>query len=283
MTFSIVTVVFNDIIHIEKTMESVINQTYKNVEYIIIDGGSTDGTKEKIREIVLKHAEIIQEDKEDSKYFLYAQAKKYQNFYFKFLSQKDKGIFDAMNKGVILSQNDYINFVNCGDFLHNQNVLANIAALNFSADVFYGDLEICYLDHNHKFIKKTSRNLDDLYCLFRDFGHPNCFIKSQVHKKYLYDTNYKLASDYDLIYKLYRNHCKFYFSDIVISTFNSGGASDQNGFKSLREALKIALFYNTNFIVKIKIIFYYFFSLSKKIAKLYLPVSFVKSLLKFKG
>lgn len=280
-SFSIVTIVYNDVTHIKETMESVINQSYKNIEYILVDGKSNDGTKEAILELITSCAIITLEDQKEDRFYLEATHNTYPTLTFKFLSEKDKGIYDAMNKGIALATKEWINFANCGDILYTSDVLQKIASLDIQEyEVIYGDLNINYTDHNFYFHKKTNADLKKLYRLFFDFGHPNCFIKTNIHKHFLYDTKYTLSSDYDLIYKLYHHHYKFLFTNIIISEFRSGGASDKNGYKSLKEALKIALYYNkNNFFIMIKIILFYFYALCKKTIKLYFPTKLASILL----
>lgn len=318
MTFSIITIVYNDAAHILYTMQSVLNQTHKDTEYIIIDGASSDGTKEAILAYIKEHATITKESHQDSSLYIEATHTTHPSFTFKFLSQKDNGIFDAMNKGLRLATKEWVNFANCGDNLYDDSVLSNIASSYHAAtlakaststtqattkastttqattrahqtpcaestdyDIIYGDIQITYTDHNTRFIKKTSRDLGKLYKLFYDFGHPNCFIKTALHQKHPYDPRYKLAGDYDLIYKLYKTQHRFFFSDVIVSNFTSGGASDTNGYKSLKEALQIALHYNkTSPLTQLKILGFYLFGIAKKTLKLYFPKSLTTLLLR---
>lgn len=279
--FSPITVVYNDSNHIRKTMESVIKQSYPHIEYIIIDGNSNDGTKEAILSLIKEIANITKHT-EDSK-TLYIEAIHKQNplFSFKFLSQKDYGIFDAMNKGVKLATKDFVMFVNSRDFIYDMNTLFSLSQIEeiYHCDIIYGHMHI---RHNQvSFIKKTPKDLKLLYRLFADFGHSNCIIKTTLHQNMPYNTFYRLAGDYDLIYKAYMRGAHFGFCDIVISSFESGGASDVHGFKSLKEAFKIAMNYNhANPIMRIKIFFYYLYALSKKACKLYLPGFLNQGLLK---
>ena len=279
MNFSVITVVFNDAKQILFTMDSVLNQTFKEIEYILIDGGSTDGTKEIIYQTILSICDITHHFQDSHQLYLEATHKIHSHFKFKFLSQKDNGIFDAMNRGVKLATYDFINFVNCGDKIFSHEVLTQISQLSLqNFDVIYGDMQVC---HNHEsYIKKTSHNLEDLFSLFYNFGHSNCFIRTTLHQKNLYNLNYKLACDYDLIYKLYRNGFSFAFCNLTISSFYSGGASDKNGFSSLKEAFIIANHYNQNISVRCKILFYYLFALTKKSIKIYTPAFIGNFLLK---
>lgn len=118
---SIVTIVYNDISHILETMDSVINQDYPCIEYILIDGASTDGTKQAIESKITSLARIDRHEEEADKSYLEATHTKKANFRFKFLSQKDNGIYDAMNKGVDLATGEWCNFMNCGDRFYAQN------------------------------------------------------------------------------------------------------------------------------------------------------------------
>lgn len=281
-SFSTVTVVYNDILHIIETMNSVLEQSYKQIEYILIDGGSTDGTKEKILEYISSCANITLTNQKSDQYYLEAAHRDYPTLTFKFLSEKDKGIYDAMNKGIALATNDWINFLNCGDRFYNNDVLGQIDSRNIQEhDVLYGDMQIVYIEQNTKTIKKTSRNLNHLYALFAYFGHPNCFVKTKVLKSNLFDLKYRLSADYDLIYRLYQKGYSFGFIDIIIATFFSGGASDKKAFQSIREALKIALSHNSHSpIVVMKIYFFYLFAILKKIIKLYFPSNISTFILK---
>ena len=117
LQISIVTVVFNGEAFLEKSIQSVINQTYKNIEYIVIDGGSTDGT-----------IDII---------------KKYQDKIAVWISEKDDGIYEAMNKGIALAHGKWINFMNAGDVLFNDNVLTDFCEKSLAypnVDFFYSDV-----------------------------------------------------------------------------------------------------------------------------------------------
>lgn len=281
-SFSIVTVVYNDVSHIEETMNSVIRQDYKQIEYILIDGESTDGTKEKIIDYIYSCSDIIVHETKDDRCYLEAINRNFPTLTFKFLSEKDNGIYDAMNKGIDLATNEWINFINCGDKFYSLSVLEQISTKNIqNYDVIYGDMEIIYIDQKIKKIKKTSHDLKKMYALFAHFGHPNCFIKTNILKNNYFDLSYKLASDYDLVYRLYKANLTFVFLDIIVVSFLSGGASDKYAFQSINEALKIALIYNSkNPSIIVKIYLYYFFAILKKIIKLYFPSKLIGVILK---
>lgn len=300
MTFSIITVVYNDIKHILHTMQAILSQTHKDVEYILIDGDSNDGTKEAILAYIKEHATITKESHQDSSLYIEATHTTHPSFTFKFLSQKDSGIYDAMNKGLRLATKEWVNFANCGDNLYDDSVLSNIASSYHAAtqapthtsdqtpsaestdyDIIYGDIQITLPQYDIRLIRKTSHDLHTLYRLFYGFGHPNCFIKTTLHQKHPYDLKYKFASDYDLIYKLYKTQHRFFFSDVIVSNFTSGGTGESNGDKSLKEALQIALHYNkTSPLTQLKILGLYLFGIAKKTLKLYFPKSLTTLLLR---
>ncbi|WP_300733969.1 glycosyltransferase [uncultured Helicobacter sp.] len=110
---SIITIVYNDREHIKDTMDSVISQDYPMIEYIIIDGASTDGTKAFIESYIASMCDITLKDTQ--RFYMEATHRTKAHFTFKFLSQKDKGIYDAMNKGIDLATGEWCNFMNCGD------------------------------------------------------------------------------------------------------------------------------------------------------------------------
>ncbi|WP_305862914.1 glycosyltransferase family 2 protein [Helicobacter cholecystus] len=277
-SFSIITIVYNDVTHIKETMDSVMNQNYGEIEYILIDGGSIDGTKEAIFEHITSYATITQETIKQDSFYLEATAKLSPTFTFKFLSEKDKGIYDAMNKGIILATKEWINFMNCGDCFYNLNVLVEVANQKNEADILYGNTQISYIDQNLNIIKIAPSPIKES---LKKFGvnliHQSMFFKTQIHKHYLYNTqDYKIASDYDLIYRLYTQNYSFGVLPLIISTFHTGGCSDIYGILRTNESFKIARQYNSNVI---QILLYYFFSLGKKIAKTYLPKKLLKRLL----
>lgn len=200
---SVITVVFNDAANIRATIESFFSQTWEDKEYIVIDGGSTDGT-----------AEIIKE---------YAPRLAY------WCSEKDNGIYDAMNKGIIHATGDWINILNCGDIYADNNVLENVFSDNSinGYDVLYGD-SIEMSDSNSKVIKANANTkLLEYSPLFR---HGSSFIKTEIHKKYLYQTELKArlgyALDWKMLYDLFDSGYKFKKVDVIIEAYQKEGVSN---------------------------------------------------------
>lgn len=245
-SFSIVTIVYNDVAHIKETMENVINQSYKNIEYILVDGRSNDGTKEAIMECISSCATITLEEQKEERFYLEATHNAYPTLTFKFLSEKDRGIYDAMNKGIALASKEWINFMNCGDRFYDLEVLQKVANENIEQyDVVYGDTEVVYTDQNLSVIKTAPKNIQTS---LKRFGanviHQSMFFKTLIHKQHLYDTqDYKIANDYELIYRLFNNRFSFCKISLTISVFHSGGISDICAFQRTKESLKIALYY----------------------------------------
>lgn len=210
---SIITVVYNGEKYLEETILNVINQSYDNVEYIIIDGGSTDGT-----------LDII---------------KKYENMIDYWVSEKDAGIYDAMNKGIDLVSGEWINFMNAGDKFYNKRTLLEIFNKNYFLEdikIIYGDLNIDYGTHMNKLKAKT------LNYLYKGmvFSHQSCFVESDYHKNNKFELQYKIASDFNLIYNAYLEKNIFKYINSTISTIIPYGLSDLNHLKVHKENFQIA-------------------------------------------
>lgn len=209
---SIVTVVYNGEKYLEETILSVINQTYSNVEYIIIDGGSTDGT-----------LDII---------------KKYEDKIDYWVSERDKGIYDAMNKGIDVATGEWINFMNAGDGFYAEHTLSefNIIKKNGNANIIYGDVEVLY----NRFTKiQKAHKLDNIFLGMR-FSHQSTFYKKSYIKKNKYNLDYKLSADYESILKAYILDFKgFLYINKVISKVLFEGTTSQNKIKSTKERIRI--------------------------------------------
>ncbi len=226
---TIITVVYNCIGYIEKTIQSVISQSYPNIQYIIIDGGSNDGT-----------IDII---------------KKYENKIDKWLSEPDKGIYDAMNKGIIVSSGEWILFLNAGDKFHSKGVLDRISSLLKDCDVLYGNTCIAKDEVNTIIRKAYPIHLDWKvipYC------HQSVFIKRTLLAENLFNISYKIAADYDQYFKLKNIGVYFKLTDEIISIYDNNGFSHHNNNIQLNEYEKISLENNIGVISIIKIKLYFF-------------------------
>ncbi len=193
---SVVTVVYNDVANIEETIRSVINQTYKNIEYIIIDGGSTDGTVDLIR----KYAENLDY----------------------WVSEPDNGIYHAMNKGALKATGKYINFLNSGDTFYSYNVVSKIvdSLVKLDVDLIHGKAVVIYPAYN-VIVKGSLSSLkkDSWVC------HQAIFVKTEIQKRNLFDTKYKSLADVDFCCKIIAQKIKTYQLDEFIVNYKAGGFS----------------------------------------------------------
>lgn len=200
---SVITVVFNDVENIRKTMDSFFSQTWEDKEYIVIDGGSTDGTLDVIKE--------------------YADRLAF------WCSEKDSGIYDAMNKGVLKASGDWINILNCGDYYCSENSLKDaITSVDTkNADVIYGNS--IQKQYGHELKKEASADTHGLEYepIYR---HGSSLVKTSVHKKYLFDLSKKqdfgYALDWDVIYRMYKGGARFVKTDTYIETYDIEGVSN---------------------------------------------------------
>lgn len=198
---SIITVVYNGEKYLEETIQSVINQTYDNVEYIIIDGGSTDGT-----------LDII---------------KKYEQSIDYWVSERDSGIYDAMNKGISLFAGEYIWFMNSGDTIHNDDVLNKIFK-NFSTkDIYYGDTQLILPNKIFGKLVKAPQEINQ-----KSFSN-GMVVSHQaliVHQKLvgLYNLKYKYVADHDWIIRALQQTSKTEYVRFPIANYLLDGFSQNN-------------------------------------------------------
>lgn len=211
---TVITISYNSVKFIERTIISVLSQDYNNIEYIIIDGGSNDGTKE-----------IIE---------------KYNSQIFFWCSEKDNGIYDAMNKGIKYSTGDWICFMNSGDIFATQNTISNVFCnkIEQSINVIFGD---CTQDFGiKKIIKKATKISKISYKM--PFCHQSCFIRTSIQKNNLYDTSFKIASDYNLFYDLYykiNKNCFKYYNETISIIDCTDSLTQRNKFICWAEYLRI--------------------------------------------
>jgi glycosyltransferase involved in cell wall biosynthesis len=203
---SVVTVVFNGQFFLEKTIQSVIRQNYKNIEYIIIDGGSIDRT-----------LDII---------------KKYDKQIDYWVSEPDNGIYDAMNKGIDLASGQWINFMNAGDcFYANEVINELLLEIDWQdKDFIYGDHEVEYFNKKKKIVKAGS--ISKIW-KGSQFCHQSVFTRLDQHKKYKFDLSYHIGADFKFFYKCYLKNARYHYTNKVIATITNGGVSDRNRIDSI--------------------------------------------------
>lgn len=207
MKISVVTVCFNAANLIEDTIKSVADQTYSDVEYIIIDGNSSDGTKDIIR--------------------------KYSDKITYWISENDKGIYDAMNKGISAANGDYIIFMNAGDKFADSNVLANVAPHLGNHTVVSGHWRRCYANGNVKYASpKALKSLK----VEMPICHQATFVRLAYHKKNTFDTTFRLSADYDFFYNAWKRNETFSFiEEVIVDFLEAEGASTDNITASVME------------------------------------------------
>lgn len=200
---STITIVYNDVKHIRQTMESFFSQTWENKEYIVIDGGSTDGTVDVIRE--------------------YADKLGW------WCSEPDGGIYPAMNKGVEHCTGEWISILNCGDTYTNDSVLADaIKYANEDIDVLYGD-SIAVTETHEQFMPANHNPSHMRYSPV--YRHGSSLIRRTTHLKYLYDTSKSkqlgYALDWDQIFTMYTSGCQFQYIPVSLERYMVEGISNR--------------------------------------------------------
>ncbi len=168
---SVITINYNNAHGLQKTIESVVSQTYSDFEFVIIDGGSTDNS-----------TEII---------------KKYLHKITYWVSEKDTGIYNAQNKGITAAKGEYCLFLNSGDYLVDNNVLTNVFSCGHSFDIIYGDMQI--FDKNKRIQHRRMPNRIGVKQLYADtLWHPVSFIKRKLFSMYgNYNEQFRIVADYE--------------------------------------------------------------------------------------
>lgn len=208
MKVTVVTAVLNDAGHIEQTILSVISQTDIEIEYIIVDGGSKDGTLELIG--------------------------KYKDKISLLISESDRGVYDAMNKGIKYSTGDFVYFLNSGDVLLNPSILSKIKFedVNVRNTIIYGNVVVAY--GNIEALEKP-RPFFNSKMKFKGIGicHQSMFFPGELIRNEKYDLSYKIAADYDFVYRLWRKGTEFLYRDITIAKYDWGKGISSNPYKLL--------------------------------------------------
>jgi len=213
---TVITVCFNSEKTIKYTLESVLNQTYNNIEYIIVDGNSADSTLEIIKFYEKKFIE--------------------KGISYKWISEADKGIYDAMNKGIKLSNGKLISLLNSDDW-YELDALENVKNeyIKSNADFIHGNLNLYSKEKN--FIKTLKPKNKKVVIRKMPFFHPTSFISKKTYNKLKgYSLDYKICSDYDFIIKIINNNFKISYLNRVITNFTIGGISTTQVNVSLKES-----------------------------------------------
>jgi glycosyltransferase involved in cell wall biosynthesis len=208
LKLSVITINLNNLPGLNRTMDSVFQQSWKDFEYIIMDGGSTDGSRE-----------LIEENARKLSYWV---------------SEKDKGIYCAMNSGIEQAKGEYLLFLNSGDELADDAVLKNIVPFLSGEDLVYGNIIFVKPDdttYNSSFPPKLS------FDFFADFtlAHPGTFIKTEVIKRLgLYDESLKICADWKFFMEaVFKENVSYKMVDQIISKFYLDGISSQDAFQMI--------------------------------------------------
>ncbi|WP_215302565.1 glycosyltransferase family 2 protein [Polynucleobacter sp. AP-Jannik-300A-C4] len=245
MKISIITVVFNARKTIERSIRSVLSQKKVDIEYILIDGGSTDGTAE----------------------FLKAN----EDLFDVFVSEPDKGIYDAMNKGISLSTGEIIGFLNSDDFYEDEFVLSNVldGFLTKNVEAVYGDVVYFNQDSPEKVDRYySSKIFKPKYLKYGIMpAHPSLFFKKIIYDKYgLFDPRFKIAGDFELVARIFGNQkiLSAYIPRIMVR-MQLGGISNMNmeSISIINDEIIQACKLNGIKTSKIKILFRYLFKLNQ--------------------
>lgn len=215
MKVSIITVVFNGEKYLEQTIQSVLNQSYSDIEYIIIDGGSTDGT-----------LDII---------------KKYEDKLGYWVSEKDNGIYDAMNKGISKATGELVGIINADDYYSPDAVtlVVDFYEKEDNPDILYANMELMTEDTN-----KSQVIIPSMKGLTKEMSlnHPTCFVKKILYDERKFNLNYSISADYELMMYFIHQNKSFYYIPQTLAYMRLGGASD-NFVLSSKEVFLVQLKY----------------------------------------
>ncbi|QEM05921.1 glycosyltransferase [Mucilaginibacter rubeus] len=211
---SVVTIVYNNVRDIERTIQSVINQTYSNIEYVVIDGLSNDGTLQVIEQ--------------------------YKNRVAKLVSEKDEGIYDAMNKGLALASGDYVIFMNSGDEFYDNETVAAVFAAADEADIYYGETEMIADDGSSLGQRRHKAPAKFTWRGFKygmSISHQAIYIRRSLAEPY--DPRYQLSSDIDWIIRAAKKAKKIVNVNRYVAKYLVGGMSKKRHRQSLMERFEI--------------------------------------------
>ena len=206
MKISIITITYNSAKTLQRSLESVQSQTYKDIEHVIVDGASTDNTKELIETYASQHKNV------------------------RWISEKDNGIYNALNKGIKMATGDVIGFLHSDDVLYAPDSIEQIAAAfqDPKIDVVYGDLQYC---KNGKIVRSWKSNEFNPRSL--KYGwmppHPTMYVRKEVYQQVgEYDEWFHIAADYDMMLRIFKGGYQSHYIPQVLVRMETGGASNKN-------------------------------------------------------
>ena len=212
MRYSVITINYNNKDGLRQTIDSIVGQSCDDYEFIIIDGGSTDGSVDVIKE--------------------------YPSFVDYWVSEKDNGIYHAMNKGVVKAHGDYCIFMNSGDCFYNKKVLDTVNKYNTGADIIVGKVAI---DARNRIISPPPEGKLTFYHLYSgSIPHQGSFIRTELLKKYPYDEDLRISSDWKFfVQTMILDNCSVHFIDEYIAQYDLNGISSYNPLLMREEKEKV--------------------------------------------
>ena len=214
LKISIITVSFNSVETIRDTIKSIISQDYENIEYILIDAGSTDGTLDIIKE--------------------------YEGYINYFSSEEDDGIYDGMNKGISVASGEVVGILNSDDFYPNSYIVSNVARTfeKRNCDAVYGDLVYVKFYDTDKIVRYWQSGNYSVKKIKNGWmlPHPTFFVKREMYEKYgYYNTELKSAADYEMILKLlYKQNINVFYIPMNLVKMRMGGKSNASIMNRIR-------------------------------------------------
>lgn len=223
---SIITITFNSEKTVEETFKSVLCQKHRPLQYVVVDGLSTDGTVGLIRK--------------------YEPEFKSEGIEFSFVSEKDKGISDAFNKGIGLADGDLIGIINSDDKLCGYAAEVLQEAYDINVDVYYGKCIVFNNGNDKQYIVEPKDNLRLLYkCM--PLCHPAVFVKKDAYKKYgLFDIELRYCMDRELLLRFFDAGARFLHIDRELAYYREGGVNQVNYKKTLKEEAIVSVMYGMN-------------------------------------
>lgn len=209
MKISIITATFNSEKTLQDTLDSVLRQDYRNIEHIIIDGGSMDSTVDIIR----------------------AYASKTTSHSVKWVSEKDRGIYDAMNKGIAMATGDVIGILNSDDYFTSYDVVSKLAKPfeDETLDAVYGDIHFVHDGEPDKVTRYYSSKIFSPFWVRFGFmpAHPSLYVRKEIYDKVgLYKLDYKIGADFEMVVRMFHVHkIKAHYINMDFVTMRNGGAS----------------------------------------------------------
>ena len=213
---TVITVVYNAQETIEETIQSVLSQKCDDFEWIIVDGNSTDKTNEIIKNYIYQ-----------------------ANIKVTYISESDNGIYDAMNKGIRMASGRYLTFMNADDKYYDESSLKYACDYlkKNGGDIMYGDT--CLINGDRQYIVKAK----PLYQIKRNmiFCSQSAFVKTELQRKHMFDTNFRICADYDFFLWAYLCKNEFIYCQHIFSSFRLGGVSSANILNAYEEEVEIKI------------------------------------------